>query len=633
MDGEEEENCCLLACLSFKTHAQVFTTLHFCVSFSSASAPAMDSDEEPADARIDEVEAARYRRAVEILQRATRSRKLRALWPNMEKLRSMYIDPSAAAAGAASNPLYSNVALAIRESLRVAPAVRHALNHAWRSLTTASGTWDAPTGFKWASVGELRPARGIELICNKLAAILDKRTEFEPAELTQCGIAGSLCSDHFVKSAGSRFFSPVPTLTKADYATMSRKLYLVIKEREFDYDIDPNDSLESLEADWYDDAQGKAELTEAAFHRCVFQLVDMHIDALGAEEYASWIHGIVDAITRPFELPLALQLVSPSRTRGSGGTVADTPSARAWVSDDALLTKLGQAAQAQRALPAPKMLLLQKRWKQQFGQEELARLERERDRREDASRIRAMRTKTPHETGPFSERRPPLDPPLWPPMGSDRHASVIQARRRGAVARHDAHELRALLALESPQKQATPVQRVFTPYAPPYTPPSPPPPPETPPPPPPPPPPPKPATPVPPVEESPPLPLPPSPRQRSPPPAEAELELPPVRMASSITEAPMKLAMPNGLADENVARRAWSGKGASMGTGSYSRTLLRSAGRIRRQVTMPPAPLSPAPRPHTRPARPCPTSLPLLNPLPRSPISRPPLLPRRILVG
>ena len=112
---------------------------------SPPSPRAMFSDKEPVDERIDEVEAARYRRAVEILQKATRSRKLRALWPNMEKLRSMYIDPSAAAAGAASNPLYSNVALAIRESLRVAPAVRHALNHAWRSLTTASGTWDAPT--------------------------------------------------------------------------------------------------------------------------------------------------------------------------------------------------------------------------------------------------------------------------------------------------------------------------------------------------------------------------------------------------------------------------------------------------------------------------------------------------------
>ena len=70
---------------------------------SPPSPRAMFSDKEPVDERIDEVEAARYRRAVEILQKATRSRKLRALWPNMEKLRSMYIDPSAAAAGAASH--------------------------------------------------------------------------------------------------------------------------------------------------------------------------------------------------------------------------------------------------------------------------------------------------------------------------------------------------------------------------------------------------------------------------------------------------------------------------------------------------------------------------------------------------
>jgi len=102
----------------------------------------------------------------------------------------------------------------------------------------------------------------------------------------------------------------------------------------------------------------------------------------------------------------------------------------------------------------------------------------------------------------------------------------------------------------------------------------------------------------------------------------------------------MKLAMPNGLADENVARRAWSGKGASMGTGSYSRTLLRSAGRIRRQVTMSPAPTRPVartlPRPHlTLPglAPPLGPPLALLNPLPPSPISHSPLLPRRIPVG
>ena len=42
--------------------------------------------------------------------------------------------------------------------------------------------------------------------------------------------------------------------------------------------------------------------------------------------------------------------------------------------------------------------------------------------------------------------------------------------------------------------------------------------------------------------------------------------------------------MPTGLSGEPEARRAWSGDGANMGTGSYSRTLLRSADRIRKQV-------------------------------------------------
>ena len=163
-------------------------------------------------------EIAEYKRAVAILQKAIRGRKLRQLWPNMEQLRARYLDPKALAAGASDSPWYSNFALACREGLRYAPQVVRGLNDTWNTLTAAAGT---------------------------------------------------------------------PTLSKEDYTTMMRKLYLAVKIDESDHDIDPKDCLDSLEEDWIEDSDGKDELTESAFHRCFFQLVDMNCDALGADEYVA----------------------------------------------------------------------------------------------------------------------------------------------------------------------------------------------------------------------------------------------------------------------------------------------------------------------------------------------------------
>ena len=50
---------------------------------------------------------------------------------NLPKLRAAYLDPAAVAAGAASNPLYNDNALAAREALRTNPHIVGALDRAW----------------------------------------------------------------------------------------------------------------------------------------------------------------------------------------------------------------------------------------------------------------------------------------------------------------------------------------------------------------------------------------------------------------------------------------------------------------------------------------------------------------------
>ena len=171
----------------------------------AAGAGEAEEEEEEENFSIpeDEAEAAEYRRAITIVQRALRSRKLRNLWPNMEQLRAKFLDPKAIAAGAASSPWYSNFGLAIREGLRYAPEVVQALQSAWKTITTATGT------------------------------------------------------EH---------------ISKEDYITMMRKLYLAIKLHEGDFEVDADDMLASLDDDWAEDADGKDYITESAFHRCWFQV-------------------------------------------------------------------------------------------------------------------------------------------------------------------------------------------------------------------------------------------------------------------------------------------------------------------------------------------------------------------------
>ena len=84
---------------------------------------------------------------------------------------------------------------------------------------------------------------------------------------------------------------------KPQYLVMMRKLYLALKEDA--EDLDPSDCHRSSAVDWERDSQGDGELDEAEFKSAWFQLCDVYTDGLDADEYASWIYGVANAITKP----------------------------------------------------------------------------------------------------------------------------------------------------------------------------------------------------------------------------------------------------------------------------------------------------------------------------------------------
>ncbi|KAL1503273.1 hypothetical protein AB1Y20_011328 [Prymnesium parvum] len=85
-------------------------------------------------------------------------------------------------------------------------------------------------------------------------------------------------------------------ISRADYTTMCRKIYLVIKAREYEADFDPMDCLEYVAADWFEDSKGKTHLDRAAFFSCLFELADVNTRGISAQEYAQWIVDLVDEI-------------------------------------------------------------------------------------------------------------------------------------------------------------------------------------------------------------------------------------------------------------------------------------------------------------------------------------------------
>ena len=162
------------------------------------------------------------------LQRFQRRKKEGNIWQqllkDLPKLRADYIDEAALAAGAADNPLYSDMMLASREKLRQDEKVVAALDAAWRSL--------------------LAPGR----------TTLSRKTYMT--------MSRKLYLAAIVQDAEEN--------GEVDTAL-----------------IDAQEALSSIDADWEADSGGKPTLERDDFHRTVFQLCDVQTTGVSAEETRS----------------------------------------------------------------------------------------------------------------------------------------------------------------------------------------------------------------------------------------------------------------------------------------------------------------------------------------------------------
>ena len=180
---------------------------------------------------------------VKYIQRKWKSRKFRkmfASFPSLEQLRSIYIDPKAEAAGAAGSKWYTSLALTAREHVRNSDEVKRCVQEAWVSIKQAA--------LHWAEEG----AREVGAAANMSDAEVDTLVAAARKEL-EVGI------------------------TREAYMVMSQKLYLMSKAGDGEVDIDAADVLETAQEDWDADTGGLTHLTEEAFTRCWFQLIDVSV--------------------------------------------------------------------------------------------------------------------------------------------------------------------------------------------------------------------------------------------------------------------------------------------------------------------------------------------------------------------
>ena len=82
-------------------------------------------------------------------------------------------------------------------------------------------------------------------------------------------------------------------LTQNEYKTMTRKMYLVIKLKETDAELDVADAEQAAKEDWLADSQGRDEISEEDFKRCWFELADVNTESISAAAYASFVDDVV----------------------------------------------------------------------------------------------------------------------------------------------------------------------------------------------------------------------------------------------------------------------------------------------------------------------------------------------------
>lgn len=61
-------------------------------------------------------------------------------------------------------------------------------------------------------------------------------------------------------------------VSRAEYTTLCRKIYLVLKAWDYEADFDAFDCLQYVASDWAEDARGDDTLDRAAFFNCFFEV-------------------------------------------------------------------------------------------------------------------------------------------------------------------------------------------------------------------------------------------------------------------------------------------------------------------------------------------------------------------------
>lgn len=202
--------------------------------------------------------------AARFLQRYVRSKKARKAFElltsreTINKLKALFLDPRAIAAGAEKSPLYSLATLAARDALRTHASVVSALADAWESIQEACSLVapDEPD----------TPARSISVI----------------------------------QRGASRRFSAVGagdfSLDQASYMRLSRKVYLACAAAERSAEMSPSDFLGIAKADWAAESGGGGCVRQSAFQQSWFELADVYTTAVDGKEYAKWIRNFTAAI-------------------------------------------------------------------------------------------------------------------------------------------------------------------------------------------------------------------------------------------------------------------------------------------------------------------------------------------------
>ena len=187
-----------------------------------------------------------------------RGQALLTLWPSIDRVRTLYLDESAVAAGAMNNPMYTDESLVHREALRSNPLVMSALSFAWDAC---SGKASVLSKDAYMSM-----ARRIYLLLH-----FDEVDNLTP-DPDEC-IRFSPCIPSFASSVEG-----MP----------------IIHPRSHHYS-----PLRELEAEFIADSGWKNHLTKRDFDCSWFQLADLHTDGIGAGSYSSWIRDTVARIKHP----------------------------------------------------------------------------------------------------------------------------------------------------------------------------------------------------------------------------------------------------------------------------------------------------------------------------------------------